>query len=510
MTRRFQPLRLLITALVLAAPLAARAQDDSCQYAFDNECDEGRYGGGVFCADGTDTTDCRAISATADCEYAFDYECDDASVGGTGFCANGTDTFDCRILALAQPDNSCVYAMDNECDEPRFNGTGVCRDGTDTGDCQAQTDALDTLIAALPDDVAGILGNDSCRWANDGECDAPAIGGTGACDDGTDATDCRALAMGGDDSCEWANDGECDDPGIGTGACTTGTDMTDCEPIAFLRNRTNMCLTAFDRVCNEPGTGDGTCEANSDTADCIGRGRPDEAYDHFFGRDDRFLVDTNEMPWRAIGLLISPDSTCSGSLVGPDLVLTAAHCVTNDGVKTILPEVFQAGATGGQMLGEARIVSAIFAPDYTPDQAPIGQGNGNDWALVRLDRPLGNDLGYLSVHVLTDAEIATTNNEGILVAQAGYSWDTGDNLSGHMGCRLTDVYGDGSVLHECDTTHGDSGSPILLNVGGEYQIIAVDSQFVDPEDKNNAFSSGNLAVDSRAFIKDLIKMLEGN
>ena len=30
-------------------------------------------------------------------------------------------------------------------------------------------------------------------------------------------------APGGNDSCRWANDGECDDPDIGTGACILGT-----------------------------------------------------------------------------------------------------------------------------------------------------------------------------------------------------------------------------------------------------------------------------------------------
>lgn len=28
------------------------------------------------------------------------------------------------------------------------------------------------------------------------------------------------MAYRGNDTCQWANDGECDDPGIGTGACT--------------------------------------------------------------------------------------------------------------------------------------------------------------------------------------------------------------------------------------------------------------------------------------------------
>ncbi|MBI1948566.1 MAG: hypothetical protein HYS27_22960 [Deltaproteobacteria bacterium] len=35
-------------------------------------------------------------------------------------------------------------------------------------------------------------------------------------------------AAGGNDSCQFANDGECDHPGVGTGACEDGTDISDC------------------------------------------------------------------------------------------------------------------------------------------------------------------------------------------------------------------------------------------------------------------------------------------
>jgi hypothetical protein len=106
------------------------------------------------------------------------------------------------------------------------------------------------------------FGDNTSRWANDGECDDPRFEGEAAADTlldddrGHDATDCRKLfnagrialrsptanANGavafGDDSSEWARDGECDDPRFeGEGSAETlldednGHDATDCRSL---------------------------------------------------------------------------------------------------------------------------------------------------------------------------------------------------------------------------------------------------------------------------------------
>ena len=205
-------------------------------------------------------------------------------------------------------DNTCRWAYDGECDDVNFGGTGACDIGTDAMDCLAETDVSANLDG----------GANSCEYANDNECDEARYDGTGACSDGTDTADCRLLAAGiNDDSCEYANDGECDEPGTGTDNCTTGTDVTDCREVAYLRNRTDTCNTAFDGVCNEPMNGNGTCEALTDTADCLGRNRPAGLENHFFGRDDRFLVDTTQLPWRAIGSLELQEGTYFMAVTSP-------------------------------------------------------------------------------------------------------------------------------------------------------------------------------------------------
>ncbi len=84
---------------------------DSCQYSRDGECDDGRPGASYsVCRSGTDCTDCGPVSATAapttprtagggcddSCRYARDGECDDGRPGAvTSACSPGTDCTDC-------------------------------------------------------------------------------------------------------------------------------------------------------------------------------------------------------------------------------------------------------------------------------------------------------------------------------------------------------------------------------------------------------------------------------
>lgn len=471
-----------LAAIVLAAgvawPTGAAADTDSCQWALDGECDEPRYGGTGACDNGTDTSDCRPLlSGDNTCRWAFDHECDEPDVG-TGACRPGTDTADCRAVHIGG-DNSCHWAHDGECDEPRYAGTGACTDGTDTADCGH--------LAS---------GDNTCRWAFDRECDHPGLG-TGACLPGTDTADCQALEAGGNDSCRWALDGECDEPGIGTGVCTDGTDVTDCRQVADRRHRDNSCQTAFNDQCEEPGSGPGTCEARTDTVDCLGRDTPHGIRDHFFGHDDRFVPPAKQPPWRSIGLLVKHGGgSCTAALVSPTVALTAAHCVVDDNGAPSPPDSFLAGYDGDSHSARAQIVSYVINPRY----APQADQEGEDWAFLELDWPIGDRVGFFGIHTLTAQDVSAINaGTWDSLNQGGYSWDSPDRMTANQGCRVLEAHEAFGFLHECDTTHGDSGSPLFIERDGRFMIVGVDSQFVDTEKGEVA----NLAVDSRAFAEPL-------
>ena len=60
---------------------------NSCQWANDGTCDDGRHGGGVYCPEGTDEQDCTTVEA---CLWTEDGECDEIA-----YCPAGSDTVDC-------------------------------------------------------------------------------------------------------------------------------------------------------------------------------------------------------------------------------------------------------------------------------------------------------------------------------------------------------------------------------------------------------------------------------
>ena len=317
----------------------------------------------------------------------------------------------------------------------------------------------------------GRAGNDSCRWANDNECDDPGIG-TGACTINTDYSDCRFIRDGEGDACRWANDGECDEPNFGTGACVQGSDRSDCGDISWMRNQNDACATSFNNVCEEPGRGNGACAARTDRTDCNSRARPMTINDHFFGRDDRVRVDSNQAPWRFMGRFANDaGEACTATLIGPDVIVTAAHCIHGERGVSAAGRFEPAG--GGP---SARVIAYMINPRF--DYRRFNGGDeidGLDWALLRLDAPLGARIGFAGVRNLTGqgrpAAIAAE------LYQAGYSWDTGDLLSGNIGCHMAETYADNTFAHQCDTTRGDSGSAFLVRNGQGYDVVGVDSNF---------------------------------
>ncbi|MEZ5666598.1 MAG: trypsin-like serine protease [Alphaproteobacteria bacterium] len=298
------------------------------------------------------------------------------------------------------------------------------------------------------------------------------------------------------DTCEYRYDGECDE-GYGTGLCAEGTDSWDCRR-AGTPPGPESCIYSRDGECDEPA-GTGVCIPYTDTADCRAAGIDQSRV--FFGHDDRVWPDSTELPWRMIGrIAFESGGSCTGSLIGPSTVLTAAHCMFGgEGPRGIdRPLTFLAGADGPKSVAKAGIIDFYVPPQFDIQlHTETSEVDGYDWAILVLDAPIGQRLGWFRVEALDEAWLTREVDRGTLfVKQGGYSGDSMAFLSANLSCPVVQVWDDGTIYHQCDTLPGDSGSPLFIDDGDGYRILALESAtYPNAEGRYD----DNMAVDARAF-----------
>ena len=179
------------------------------------------------------------------------------------------------------------------------------------------------------------------------------------------------------------------------------------------------------------------------------------------GLDQRLRVDPDAVPWRAIGKLQAVSEnfreTCSGTLVGWALVLSAAHCLFNRRTGREFPPGavhFLIGYAGGRYVGHAVGTALEIAAGYDPARSK--ETVGSDWALIRLDKELG--MGNHVLPILREPPRA-----GAAVALGGDQRDHPLVLFADTDCRIlgqaVDAGGRMLLRHSCAGLPGVSGAP---------------------------------------------------
>ncbi|WP_315981358.1 serine protease [Aliamphritea spongicola] len=118
-----------------------------------------------------------------------------------------------------------------------------------------------------------------------------------------------------------------------------------------------------------------------------------------------------------------------------------------------------------------------IAPGYTFSKHNEMNKVKRDWALLKLNRPLGKELGYLP---LLDGNGMF---QGKLLVQAGYRGDRAFVLTVQTGCTVKALHESKRLLQSnCRTTGGDSGGPVLSEEKDGWYLVGLHSGRLDTDE----------------------------
>lgn len=153
---------------------------------------------------------------------------------------------------------------------------------------------------------------------------------------------------------------------------------------------------------------------------------------------------------------------CSGSLVAPDMIMTAGHCVRTEAACKATKFVFGFGIAVKGQLPRSVPAKEVYGCAQLIGREEVGKGA--DWALIRLDRRVDNHAP-LSISRTGDAK------NGTKIFVIGHPAGLPTKIAG--GASVRDASPKGYFVANLDTYGGNSGSAVFNAASGNVEGILV-------------------------------------